>query len=124
MINMGRTAEPTAPKPLYTDDFSKLFMPESFKALVYKHYMVFMQALTKSGRTAMPGWAMMGTRTGWYDSMVKKCVDEQGMKQVLILGSGCDCRPLRLELDNKNIHWVEVDEGAVIDYKLMMLGEA
>jgi methyltransferase (TIGR00027 family) len=57
-------------------------------------------------------------RTHWFDEVVGRSLDA-GTRQVILLGSGLDCRSLRLR--RPGVRYFEVDRQAVLAYKRQIL---
>lgn len=64
---------------------------------------------------------IIALRTRYFDDFIYECVD-QGIDQIVILGSGLDCRPFRLELE-KSIKLFEVDLPGILQFKESVLKE-
>ena len=62
-----------------------------------------------------PPWVTMGSRTWYFDEKLREAMDN-GVKQVVVVGVGLDCRTLRIVPSDVTI--VEVDEAPVLEYKL------
>lgn len=58
---------------------------------------------------------IIALRTRYFDDFIHECVKE-GIDQIIILGSGLDCRPFRLNLE-KNIKLFEVDLPGILEFK-------
>jgi len=59
---------------------------------------------------------LFALRTKFIDNTIKDAVLSRAIRQVVILGSGMDTRPLRLEL-SEEVTFFELDFASVIDYK-------
>jgi len=116
LVNSMRAEEKNSPKPLYYDNFSQLFVENQLQTGI--------DTVTDRTWFADETWhkaMLMGARTFFIDECLRKAFME-GTRQVVILGSGLDCRPLRLY--HPDIHFIEVDETPVLDYKVKKLQQA
>ena len=64
----------------------------------------------------------VGMRARLIDELLTRATREHDVDTVMNLGAGLDTRPWRLELPN-NLHWIEVDFPAILDYKSGVLAD-
>ena len=110
-VNQMRAEEMDRAAPLYVDCFSKIFCNHVTEEMVQTMYKV----LPDRGH-----W--MALRTHYFDRVIKDAIRDEGVRQVVILGSGLDCRPLRLY--EAGVRYFEVDQPKILDYKTRKLKEA
>lgn len=69
-----------------------------------------------------PGWLGIGVglRARTIDRLLLEAIAGQGIRTVVLLGSGLDARPWRLDLP-PDLHWIEVDFAPILDYKFDLL---
>jgi len=93
--------------PLFDDTISKCFLHPATEELARQ--MRSQLSLVRSG---------MIYRTHYFDQAINNKIKE-GVRQILILGSGLDTRPLRLA--HPGVSFFEVDRKAVLDFKIKTL---
>ncbi|CAM9381882.1 unnamed protein product [Chrysoparadoxa australica] len=119
-VNFCRADEANAPVPLFEDPFSKLFTPAYMITRLVEIYWPLHSHLLKSGHPPLPAWVTMGSRTAYVDDKIRSAYS-QGTRQVVLLGSGLDCRPMRLAKELPGVRFVEVDEPGVLENKVRVL---
>lgn len=102
-ISELRALELAREQPLFKDRFAPLFSDPEVKQAV------------DSYRQRLPVFfAALRVRTRWFDDAIQKEI-AGNIRQVVILGAGFDCRPLRF--GRPDIAFFEVDEQALLEYK-------
>ncbi len=66
-------------------------------------------------------WAMI-VRTAVMDEIILRCIERDGVTQVVNLAAGLDARPYRLALP-PGLRWIEVDLPDLLEYKAGILGD-
>eukprot|EP00316_Scyphosphaera_apsteinii_P002226 CAMPEP_0119337762 /NCGR_PEP_ID=MMETSP1333-20130426/94658_1 /TAXON_ID=418940 /ORGANISM="Scyphosphaera apsteinii, Strain RCC1455" /LENGTH=306 /DNA_ID=CAMNT_0007348881 /DNA_START=51 /DNA_END=971 /DNA_ORIENTATION=- len=111
VVNSWRATENASEEPLFYDSFSGIFMNQfSTDSLLH-----FDQCL--AGRAIK---SFMGPRTLFIDEALRSEI-ASGVQQVVLLGSGLDCRALRFF--HPEVKFFEVDRQAVLEFKSSMLRE-
>jgi len=106
LVNAFRVKEAEFSKPLMCDTFSKIFFNDFSKQFLAKFEV---QPICRDLLS------MMGPRTAFIDARVKEATCA-GATKVVILGSGLDCRALRLY--DYRVTFIEVEQSAVLDFKM------
>jgi len=129
LASNARRAEAQAPEPLYSADLDMLFESRVFAATLLRARLPMLaiaareQAAAKDGSAEeMPAWLGIGSSTAFFDDRLRRALAE-GTRQVVSLGSGFDCRAMRLERPDGTL-FVEVDEGPLLDFKMQRLADA
>eukprot|EP00961_Rhodomonas_salina_P092932 1250839-Rhodomonas_salina.1 len=115
---VGRTAflanayrvlsERKASSPLFYDAFGHVFL----NAFTQKHIEQLGEYSTIIHE--------MGHRTIWFDTKVKEAM-AKGIAQIVLLGSGLDCRALRLY--DPAVTFFELDQDSMLNYKVEKLNK-
>jgi len=102
-VNELRKMEAERPTALFEDEYSTLFSTAETAA---------MAAAVSEQFRFFQLW--MGARTQYIDAAIREAAAD-GAEQAVVVGSGLDCRPLRLR--ELGLRWFECDQAAVLDYK-------
>lgn len=135
LASRARRSEAWAPRPLYPTEFDDLFRSAVFEACLARTRLPLLARALKDGRgpgtrpTApdeeMPQWLGIGSSTAFFDLRLGQAL-AAGTRQVVILGSGLDCRAVRVPRppNAERLVFVEVDEGPLLDFKVGKLAAA
>ena len=110
VIAYWRMLETESTAPLFFDHIAHLFLDETLIAEA--------QAMTAASPSTC---SLIALRTHYFDTRLLQA-SEQGIEQVLLLGSGLDSRVLRLF--RPHMRFFELDQTNVLDYKLQRLRQA
>ncbi len=101
------------------DYLAEIFLPDDQKELLKT------QEGRDWARRQQPAgmYAFMIARTFYYDSAVKQALQD-GFRQVVILGTGYDTRPYRLQKESANAKFYEVDTMPTLQHKKEMFQKA
>lgn len=121
LASRARRAEVLAPQQLYSAELEELFESRVFAASLVRAQLPLQALQVKAGveeddSDDMPPWLGIGSSTAYFDARLDAALAD-GTRQVVSLGSGLDCRALRMEQPSETI-WVEVDEGPLLDFKV------
>ena len=97
----ARYADATGPRPVANDTFAERFMDEDARAVAQRF------ASLKRPNASFP------VRHRIIDDMLRRELEEDRGRRVVVIGSGFDSRPFRLE----GGRWVELDEPALLRRK-------
>lgn len=128
LASRARRAETLAPQPLYPGNLDALFDSQVFAASLVRAQLPVQALKIKAGiaddeeTDEMPPWLGIGSSTAWFDDRLQAQL-LSGTRQVVSLGSGLDCRAIRLEQPQDTL-FIEVDEGALLDFKVRRLEAA
>lgn len=127
LASAARSAEAHAPTPLYSSELEALFESRVFAASLLRARLPMLARAAREGAPAnggedMPAWLGIGSSTAYFDHCLHGAL-AAGTRQVVVLGSGLDCRALRLVWP-KETTFVEVDEGPLLNFKVQRLAAA
>lgn len=109
---------------LFTDPFAKVFLTPSLKMWAFLSvYPFFKWAVPRYINYFWPGaHTAIVARTRLIDVMTIRAIQDHGVNQVMILGSGFDTRAHRLQL-RERVQFVEMDRPVTLEYKQQLLNK-
>jgi methyltransferase (TIGR00027 family) len=110
MVAAARALETARPDGVVNDPFARL---------AGERGMAILQGLQGADRLTFG----VGIRTRYIDEMLLELLASNDIGTVLILGTGLDTRPWRLDLPPQ-LHWMEVDFQEMLAHKSGLLAEA
>ncbi|MEU5832857.1 SAM-dependent methyltransferase [Streptomyces diacarni] len=120
-VAAGRAIESTRPDALITDPYAPAFLAAASSAAPFPTTLD--QLEERAGASGL--WPLMtaylGIRSRVFDDFLTGAARD-GVRQVVILASGLDTRPFRLEWP-AGVRCFELDQPLVLDFKLAVLAE-
>jgi methyltransferase (TIGR00027 family) len=113
-----------ADRRLFSDPFAQRFLPPLQRALMLPaRFPPWRQAIEAIFDGKAPGARTSGAaRTRLIDDWTRQGVRD-GIEQVVIMGAGYDCRPLRLK-ELQSVSVLELDRGEMLALKARLLADA